>query len=314
MDWDRLKTFYTVASLGSLSAAEQILHITQSALSRQISQLEHEMKTKLFERHARGLKLTEAGKSLFPTVKQIYEELVKMQAMLTEKQDKAEGSLTVITPRSFGSFWLIPHLAEFRQRFPNIRLSLISDEMISLNHSLREGVYVQISSFKPSDPAELEAYHLCEYSQYIFAGKEYLKRYGTPKSIPDIDNHSLIAFNHQALLVSIDERQLNPLLYTDRPHHKPRRPDFVVDDIHSKLVATQSNLGLSTMPLYLVSKDQMVERIHIDGVDFSQSILTNKFLLYPDYLKDFERIKVFKSFIEEKAHGLKTMEANTRIN
>ena len=314
MDWDRLKTFYTVASLGSLSGAEQILHITQSALSRQISQLEHEMKTKLFERHARGLKLTEAGKSLFPTVKHIYEELVKMQATLTEKQDKAEGSLTVITPRSFGSFWLIPHLAEFRQRFPNIRLSLISDEMISLNHSLREGVYVQISSFKPSYSAELESHHLCEYSQYVFAGKDYLQRYGTPKSIPDIDHHSLIAFNHQALLMSIDERQLNPLLYFNRPQHKPRRPDFVVDDIHSKLVATQSNLGISTMPLYLVSNDQAVERIHIEGVDFSQSMLTNKFLLYPDYLKDFERVKAFKEFIEEKTHELKAMEERGRIH
>lgn len=309
MDWDRLKTFYTVASHGSLSAAEQTLHLTQSALSRQISQLEHEIKTKLFERHARGLKLTEAGKSLFPTVERIYHELVGIQTALVEKQSQLEGTITLITPRSFGSFWLIPHLSEFRKRYPSVRLSVISDEIISVHHTLREGVYMQLSSFQPSEHSELDCHDLCAYGQHIFAGEDYLREYGIPKSARDLDDHSLIAFNTSALIVDVDERRLNPLLFAGRGAGKPRPHSFLVDDINSKFVATQSNLGISTMPLYLVNAARNLVELTMEDVDLRTLPITHKYLIYPKYLKDFKRVRVFKEFIDEKAAALNAMEA-----
>jgi len=61
IDWDKLKTFHAAAETGSLTAAAERLHISQSAVSRQISALEDRLNTPLFHRHARGLTLTEQG-------------------------------------------------------------------------------------------------------------------------------------------------------------------------------------------------------------------------------------------------------------
>ena len=65
MDWDKLKIFHAVAEAGNFTKATYTLNLSQSAISRQIQSLEQELKTKLFERHARGLSLTENGEYLF---------------------------------------------------------------------------------------------------------------------------------------------------------------------------------------------------------------------------------------------------------
>ncbi len=307
MDWDRLKTFYTVASLGSLSAAEQVLHITQSALSRQISQLEHEMKMRLFERHSRGLKLTEAGNMLFPTVERVYLELIAAHVTLTERRDLAEGDLTVITQRGFGSFWLIPYLEEFRKRYPAINLSLISDEHADTNHTLQEGVYVQISTYSARPGSGFISHHLCSYRRYFFGGKNYIAQHGAPSCVDEIDGHSLIGYSKSTFLPD-EERAVNVLLYAGRPASKPRRCDFLVDDAHSNLVAMQNNLGLTATPFYLARSVPEAVEIDIKGIPAEYLIPNSKYLVYPEYLKDFERIRVFKEFTQEKAALLQAYE------
>ena len=65
MDWDRVKIFHTVAEAGSFTHASELLNLSQSAISRQISALEESLGVPLFHRHARGLLLTEQGELLF---------------------------------------------------------------------------------------------------------------------------------------------------------------------------------------------------------------------------------------------------------
>ena len=65
MDWDKLKIFHAVAEAGSFTSATVILNLSQSAISRQIQSLEEDLKVKLFERHARGLTLTENGEYVY---------------------------------------------------------------------------------------------------------------------------------------------------------------------------------------------------------------------------------------------------------
>ena len=67
MDWDKLKSFYEIAISKSISKASAKLNISQSALSRQIQDLEYDLKTPLFIRHQKGVRLTEQGENLFNT-------------------------------------------------------------------------------------------------------------------------------------------------------------------------------------------------------------------------------------------------------
>ena len=75
MDWDKLKSFYEIAISKSISKASAKLNISQSALSRQIQDLEYDLKTPLFIRHQKGVRLTEQGENLFNTVSQIADDV-----------------------------------------------------------------------------------------------------------------------------------------------------------------------------------------------------------------------------------------------
>ena len=72
MDWNKLKAFYEVATSKSISKASYKLNISQSAISRQVKDLELSLKTVLFIRHQKGVILTEQGENLFNSVKKIY--------------------------------------------------------------------------------------------------------------------------------------------------------------------------------------------------------------------------------------------------
>ena len=88
MHWDKLKIFHAVAESGNFTRATYILNLSQSAISRQIQSLERELKTQLFERHARGLTLTENGEYLFKTAHEIISKLKDVESTLIDKKNR----------------------------------------------------------------------------------------------------------------------------------------------------------------------------------------------------------------------------------
>ena len=81
MDWDKLRIFHAVADAGSLTHAGDVLHLSQSAVSRQIRALEESLGTTLFHRHARGLILTEQGELLSTLQRAIADEGIDVLAI-----------------------------------------------------------------------------------------------------------------------------------------------------------------------------------------------------------------------------------------
>ena len=71
VDWDKLRVFHAVAEAGSFTHAGDVLNLSQSAVSRQVSSLEESLQVPLFHRHARGLMLTEQGEILFKTAREV---------------------------------------------------------------------------------------------------------------------------------------------------------------------------------------------------------------------------------------------------
>ena len=92
MDWDKLKIFHVVAEAGSFTKATINLHLSQSAISRQIQSLEQDLKVQLFERHARGLTLTENGEYLFKTAREVISKLKDVESTLIDKKNKLSGN------------------------------------------------------------------------------------------------------------------------------------------------------------------------------------------------------------------------------
>ena len=108
MDWDKLRIFHAVADKGSLTHAGDVLHLSQSAVSRQIRALEESLSVTLFHRHARGLILTEQGELLFDATSQMVRRLEAAAARIRDSEDEVFGELRVTTTTGFGTLWLAP--------------------------------------------------------------------------------------------------------------------------------------------------------------------------------------------------------------
>ncbi len=100
MDWDKLRVFHAVADAGSLTHAGDQLHLSQSAISRQIRGLEEQLSATLFHRHARGLLLTEQGELLFDATNAMSKRLDAASARIRDSEEEVFGELKVTTDGS----------------------------------------------------------------------------------------------------------------------------------------------------------------------------------------------------------------------
>ncbi len=103
LDWDKLRIFHAAAQAGSFTHAGEALHMSQSAVSRQVSALEAELGVPLFHRHARGLIPTEQGELLYRTAREVLQKLETVQSRLTDTKEKPTGTLRVTTTVGLGS-------------------------------------------------------------------------------------------------------------------------------------------------------------------------------------------------------------------
>ena len=125
MDWDKLRVFHAVSEAGSFTHAGDVLNLSQSAVSRQISTLEESLNVSLFHRHARGLILTEQGELLFNEAHDVFNKLELVQQRISDTKHSPEGPLKITTTVAFGSVWLTARMAEFLKLYPGINVSLV---------------------------------------------------------------------------------------------------------------------------------------------------------------------------------------------
>ena len=126
---DLLRGFEAAARELSFTRAGAELHVTQSAVSRQIKALEDQLGVRLFTRLNRALRLTAEGEALYRTAQSVMRQLVDAIAGVTQRHD--ERLLTVTTTVSFAALWLVPRLARFRKQQPGVDVRLAAANEVS---------------------------------------------------------------------------------------------------------------------------------------------------------------------------------------
>ena len=124
MDTQALRAFLAVAEHRSFSLAAEHLHLTQSAVSKRIQQLEQHLNTPLFDRHNRTISLTEAGHALLPRARQILDLVADTEQELHSFDSEVSGTLSLATSHHIGLHRLPPVLREFTARYPAAQLNL----------------------------------------------------------------------------------------------------------------------------------------------------------------------------------------------
>src|SRR4051812_48741637 len=139
LDVKRLRVLREVAARGSFSAAAESLAYTQSAVSQQIAALEREAGTRLVERSARGVRLTDAGRALVRHTDVILARLADAEAELEAIAGLRGGRLRLTSLPSAGATLVPRAIAEFRERHPGVDLSLEPAEPPEAIAKLRAG-------------------------------------------------------------------------------------------------------------------------------------------------------------------------------
>ncbi len=295
MDWDKLRIFHAAADAGSFTHAGDTLGLSQSAVSRQVSALEHDLKTPLFHRHARGLILTEQGELLYRTAHDVFMQLESVRTRLTDSREKPGGDLKVTTTLALGTTWLTPRLREFVELYPDIHLQMILDDS-ELDLSMRQAD-IAIRLRQPVQP-DLIMRRLFTVHFHIYASPDYLKRHGTPRSMSDLDRHRIITFGDPSPAYFKD---MNWLETVARGEGGPRSPILRINTTHGIRKAVDAGIGIAVLPDYLVEAGSglvlLLPEEELPSFD--------TYLVYPEELKDTARINVFRDFLVAKAKGWK---------
>ena len=290
MDWDKLRIFHAVAEAGSFTHAGESLNLSQSAVSRQISALEESLNVSLFHRPARGLILTEQGELLYRTAHEVFAKLAMAEAQLSESKDRPKGQLKVTTTVALGSTWLTPRMGEFLDVYPDVTVDLLLDDR-ELDLSMREAD-VAIRMAPPRQP-ELIQRHLMTVHLNIYAAPAYIKRYGLPKTVEELDNHKVIVYG-EATRPPVPDT--NILMRLGVKGDERRRPSLTVNNVYAIQRAAEAGLGLAALPEFMVQGTSNLVRVlpEVEGPRI------DAYFVYPEELRNSKRIQVFRDFLLRK--------------
>jgi len=293
MDWDKVRIFHIVAEAGSFTKAGEEMDMSQSAVSRQISALEEDLKVALFHRHARGLILTEQGELLYKTAQDVFNKIRATQTLLEDAAEKPFGELRVTTTVGFGSAWLTPRLNNFLNLYPGIQLQIIlSDEELDI--SMREAdVAIWLR-----EPVQQDVIRRPMFTVHfhVYASNSYIKKFGLPKSLKDLNGHRILTFGGKA---PAPIEKLNWLESAGLKPHEKRTPTMTINNLYSLRQAVKQGIGIAVLPDYLAKDDEDLVNILPDA-DVPN---LNTFFVYPEELRNSKRVMVFRDFLLAEARA-----------
>ncbi|HEY2623269.1 MAG TPA: LysR family transcriptional regulator [Dyella sp.] len=289
-DFAAISAFVRVVEAKSFAAAAAQLGMTPSGVSRAVSRLEEQLGARLLFRSTRSLRLTDDGASFHARCKEILADLTEATEALGYASRKPSGKLRIGVPAAVGRALLIPRLAEFEQRYPDIRLELsMCDYAYDLNE---EGIDCAIR-LGPLEDSSLIARKIGYLRNVVCASPEYLARYGAPQSIEDLKQHRCI--NYVA------------------PNGRPRQWQFdtpsgqvsvdidahmLINDAESVIQAVVSGLGITQTP-HIIAACMLdfgkLELVMTDTMSTGKPV----WIVYPQKKHLSARVQAFIEWVRE---------------
>jgi len=187
-NWDAAKAFLAVARSGSFRAAALTLQVSVNTLRRQIEDFEKETDTKLFTRHADGVRLTGEAEQLVAAAQRM--ELASIDIIRHRPPDPSvRGEVRLSVTEGLGTFWVAPRMVEFQRSYPDLLIDIQCSMRPADVMRLESDMGIQITRPTVND---LLVVKLGRLHTMAFASRAYLARYGRPKDIASLVRHRLV--------------------------------------------------------------------------------------------------------------------------
>jgi len=190
-----IRAFTKVVQHSSFAAAARDLRLSRSAVSKHVMELEQELGVQLLSRTTRSVTATENGQAYYERCLAILSDLEEADLSATRLQAEVRGLLRTNAPMSFGTLHLARAVADFMEKYPDLRIQLLlSDQQVD---PVQEGfdVTLRIADLPSSS---MIARRIAPARRAICASPSYLARHGTPKHPDDLRGHACLTYGHLA--------------------------------------------------------------------------------------------------------------------
>lgn len=290
---DELQVFVSVIESGSISAAAEQGGQTPSAISRTLSRLEAKLETTLINRTTRRMDLTEEGKYFLEQARQILGQMEDLEERLSRRHQTPAGRLRINAASPFMLHSVVPYVAEFRQRFPDIQLELNSNDLIIDLLEQSTDIAIRIGALADST---LHARYLGSSPLNILVSPEYLAQHGVPKTVAALADHTLLGFTQTETLNHWPLRHAEG----DRLLIRPAMSASSGETLRQLALAGQ---GIVCLSHFMTHEDIRQGRLKIILADANTG---HRQPIHAVYYRNSQlalRIQCFLDFIQEKMAG-----------
>lgn len=281
-DWDDLQSFLAVARSGRLTLAARRMGVDHTTLGRRLQGLERALDTILFERHATGYSLTQAGERLLANAEAMEGMALSIMEDLGGNGASLTGAVRIGTPDGFGSFFLAPRIGRLGEMHPDLEIQLVAmPRLFSL--SKREADIA--ISLAPPEAGRLHGRKLTDYELGLYVAETYLTDSPPIRTVEDLAGHRFISY-------------IDDLLYTPELDYLPQisreiRPHLKSASLVAQFRAVQAGAGIAVLPCFLVAGEPGLVRLLPDTVRLIRSF----WLLVHSDLRHLSRVRVTADFI-----------------
>jgi DNA-binding transcriptional LysR family regulator len=189
---DDVALFTRIAELGTLSAAARERNIPVSQVTRSLARLEAACGVRLMHRSTHGLSLTDEGDTMLDYGRRLLDTTAELSGEFGGKISGPSGWVRVAVSRVIAETVIAPSLAGLYQRYPQLHLDLRVDDRVA--DMVRDGIDIAVRTGTVGDDA-LVARQIGEFERIVVASPAYLKRFGTPQTVAELDQHRLIGYS-----------------------------------------------------------------------------------------------------------------------
>lgn len=206
----QLETFVSVVNMGSLSAAARTEGVVPAIIGRRMDSLEDRLGVKLLVRTTRNITLTKEGSAFYEDCQRILHDVREAESLVASGTVNASGHLTLLAPATFGRRYIVPHIADFQKRHPEIRITLdLSDRLVDL---AKERIDCAIRIAEVDNPS-LVAVRLAQIRRVVVASPAYVARHGMPATPADLEHHDCLTLIGDSQVrgwtFKVNDRQVN---------------------------------------------------------------------------------------------------------
>lgn len=195
---EKIHYFIELVRHGSFSRSAKHLNVATSTVTKALTSLEKELEQTLVTRLKSGVEMTPIGQDLYESVIESYLTIEQKLTAVKNKGNQRQDSLKIITTTGTMSLWLMPRLAKFQEKYPNITLRIqTTDGSVSLSKTDADVAILPTID----DPGVVIKKKMLAVSIKLAASKSYIAQHGIPKTKADLKNHRLISFYQSKDLV-----------------------------------------------------------------------------------------------------------------